>query len=105
MTITQQLKPSAFDEYLDALKKRRIEIQSQRHAFDLGKQMRRDEITRCVREGWPSQNVSSQEQAKPVNNLHPNGGGTNIQKLCSYTNQPPGNMQFWGVANITTGWE
>lgn len=32
-------------------------------------------------------------------------GGTNIQKLCSYTNQPPGNMQFWGVANITTGWE
>ena len=31
--------------------------------------------------------------------------GTNIQKLCSYTNQPPGNMQFWGVKNITTGWE
>ena len=32
-------------------------------------------------------------------------GGTNIQKLCSYTNQPPGHMQLWGVANITTGWE
>ena len=32
-------------------------------------------------------------------------GGTNIQKLCSFTNQPPGNMQLWGVANITTGWE
>ena len=31
--------------------------------------------------------------------------GTNIQKLCSFTNQPPGNMQFWGVKNITTGWE
>jgi hypothetical protein len=32
-------------------------------------------------------------------------GGTNIQKLCSFTNQPPGQMRFWGVANITTGWE
>jgi len=31
--------------------------------------------------------------------------GTNIQKLCSFTNQPPGQMRFWGVANITTGWE
>jgi len=32
-------------------------------------------------------------------------GGTNIQKLCSFTNQPPGHMQLWGVKNITTGWE
>jgi hypothetical protein len=32
-------------------------------------------------------------------------GGTNIQKLCRFTNQPPGQMRFWGVANITTGWE
>jgi hypothetical protein len=31
--------------------------------------------------------------------------GTNIQKLCSFTNEPPGQMRFWGVANITTGWE
>lgn len=31
--------------------------------------------------------------------------GTNITKLLKFTNSPPGNMQFWGVANITTGWE
>lgn len=31
--------------------------------------------------------------------------GTNIQMLCRFTNQPPGHMQLWGVANITTGWE
>jgi hypothetical protein len=30
---------------------------------------------------------------------------TNIQKLCRFTNEPPGQMRFWGVANITTGWE
>ena len=32
-------------------------------------------------------------------------GGTNIQMLCRFTNQPPGHMQLWSVANITTGWE
>jgi hypothetical protein len=32
-------------------------------------------------------------------------GGTNIQMLCRFTNQPPRHMQLWGVANITTGWE
>jgi hypothetical protein len=32
-------------------------------------------------------------------------GGTNIVRLNRFTNTPPGNMQLWGVANITTGWE
>ena len=32
-------------------------------------------------------------------------GGTNIQMLCRFTNQPPGHMQLWSLANITTGWE
>ena len=32
-------------------------------------------------------------------------GGTNIQMLCRFTNQPPGHMQLWSMANITTGWE
>ena len=32
-------------------------------------------------------------------------GGTNIQMLCRFTNQPPGHMQLWSVANMTTGWE
>ena len=32
-------------------------------------------------------------------------GGTNIQMLCRFTNKPPGHMQLWSVANITTGWE
>ena len=32
-------------------------------------------------------------------------GGTNIQMLCRFTNNPPGHMQLWSVANMTTGWE
>ena len=32
-------------------------------------------------------------------------GGTNIQMLCRFTNQPPGHMQLWSVANVTAGWE
>ena len=32
-------------------------------------------------------------------------GGTNLQMLCRFTNAPPGHMQLWSVANITTGWE
>jgi len=54
---------------------RGFKIESMRHAFELGKQMRREEIASCVRRGWPSQKSSSQEPAKPVNNLHLNGGG------------------------------
>jgi len=31
---------------------------------------------------------------------------TNIVKLLSYKgNNPPGNMRFWGVIDLTTGWE
>jgi len=54
---------------------RGFKIESMRHAFELGKQMRREEIARCVRRGWPSQKSSSQEVSKPVNNLRLNGGG------------------------------
>jgi hypothetical protein len=57
------------------LEARGFKIESMRHAFELGKQMRREEIARCVRRGWPSQKSSSQEVSKPVNNLHLNGGG------------------------------
>jgi hypothetical protein len=32
-------------------------------------------------------------------------GGTNIVRLNRFTNSPPGNMQLWGVANLTIGWE
>jgi len=45
---------------------------------------------------WPSNRIGE---------LWLTGMGTNIQKLCRFTNNPPGQMRFWGVANITTGWE
>jgi transcriptional regulator of acetoin/glycerol metabolism len=45
-------------------------IESIQHAFELGKQMRRDEIKRNIRHGWPSQRVNM-----TANNLHLNGGG------------------------------
>jgi hypothetical protein len=51
---------------------------------------------------WPSNRIGELWLRGMGTNL---SIGTNIQMLCSYTNQPPGNMQFWGVANITTGWE
>ena len=30
---------------------------------------------------------------------------TNIAKLISFTNNPPGNMALWGVENRTVGWQ
>ncbi|MGC3961321.1 MAG: hypothetical protein QM813_26360 [Verrucomicrobiota bacterium] len=30
--------------------------------------------------------------------------GTNIARLVTFTNIPPGNMQFWGIADVTEGW-
>ena len=51
---------------------------------------------------WPSNRIGELWLTGMETNFT---GGTNIQKLCSFTNQPPGQMRFWGVANITTGWE
>ena len=51
---------------------------------------------------WPSNRIGEIWLRGMGTNLT---GGTNIQMLCKFTNQPPGHMQLWGVANITTGWE
>ena len=51
---------------------------------------------------WPSTRIGEIWLRGMGTNLT---GGTNIQMLCKFTNQPPGHMQLWGVANITTGWE
>lgn len=51
---------------------------------------------------WPSNRVGELWLTGMGTNFT---GGTNIVRLAKFTNSPPGNMQFWGVANITTGWE
>ena len=51
---------------------------------------------------WPSNRIGEIWLRGMGTNLT---GGTNIQMLCRFTNQPPGHMQLWGVKNITTGWE
>ena len=51
---------------------------------------------------WPSNRIGEIWLRGMGTNLT---GGTNIQMLCRFTNQPPGHMQLWSVANITTGWE
>jgi hypothetical protein len=51
---------------------------------------------------WPSNRVGELWLTGMGTNLT---GGTNIVRLAKFTNSPPGNMQFWGVANVTTGWE
>lgn len=51
---------------------------------------------------WPSNRVAELWLRGNGTNMTQ---GTNIVRLAKFTNTPPGNMQFWGVANITTGWE
>ena len=51
---------------------------------------------------WPSNRIGEIWLRGMGTNLT---GGTNIQMLCRFTNKPPGHMQLWSVANITTGWE
>ena len=51
---------------------------------------------------WPSNRIGEIWLRGMGTNLT---GGTNIQMICRFTNKPPGHMQLWSVANITTGWE
>lgn len=51
---------------------------------------------------WPSNRVAELWLRGHGTNMTQ---GTNIVRLVKFTNAPPGNMQFWGVANVTTGWE
>jgi len=56
---------------------------------------------------WPSNRIGELwlTGLAALSPTQPQGIGTNIVRLVKFTNTPPGNMQFWGVANITTGWE
>jgi hypothetical protein len=51
---------------------------------------------------WPSNRIGELWLTGMGTNF---SGGTNIVRLNRFTNSPPGNMQFWGVANTTAGWE
>ena len=51
---------------------------------------------------WPSNRIGELWLTGMTTNFTQ---GTNIVRLAKFTNSPPGNMQFWGVANVTTGWE
>lgn len=51
---------------------------------------------------WPSNRVAEYWLRGYGTNLNQ---FTNIVKLATFTNNPPGQMYFWGVADITTRWE
>ncbi len=51
---------------------------------------------------WPSNRIAELWLRGMGTNM---SGGTNIVRLVAFTNSPPGNMQFWGVADVTVGWQ
>jgi len=56
----------------------------------------------CFPVYWPSNRIGELWLRGNGTNL---SNGTNIALLMRFTNTPPGNVLFWSVANITTGWE